>query len=127
MMNLKPTTTEGESIGEDFSSRGLMVKRSIEAKMRTILYVKEVEDNEKDFLNMEMKEFITLSREELLKAYKNVMKANYPIFSGAIDTLINKIDYRKVLAEEKNQINEYGIKEVVSKKRSKKVFNEIEQ
>ena len=126
MMNLKPTTTD-DSFAEDFSSKGgAVMRRESNAKVRTILYVKEMDDNEKDYLNLELKEYYTLTTEELRKAYNFIIKASVPVFSGAVDTLINKIDFNKVKAEEKNISNEFSVYQVKSKRSSKKLFNEVE-
>lgn len=45
---------------------------------------------------MEIKEFVALSLEDLQIAYNRLMKAMVPVFSGGIDTLINKMDIKKV-------------------------------
>ena len=109
MMSLKPTITD-DSFGEDFSSKGgAVIRREKDTKVRTILYVKEVDDNENDYLNMELKEYFSLTHDELRKAYYFVIKASVPVFSGAVETLINKIDYKKVMTEEKNNLVEFNI------------------
>lgn len=60
-MNLRPTTL---ALDNDFSSSNNKALKD-QAVQKTILYIKEVDDNEKDFLNMEMKEFYHLSFDEL--------------------------------------------------------------
>ena len=64
--------------------------------MRTILFIKETSDQDLDFINMELKEFLKLKDEDLAKAYNKLSKVCAPVFSGAVNTMINKIDPKKV-------------------------------
>ena len=45
---------------------------------------------------MELKEFLKLKDEDLAKAYNKLSKVSMPVFSGSINTMINKIDPKKV-------------------------------
>jgi hypothetical protein len=64
--------------------------------MRTILFIKETSDQDPDFVNLELKDFFKLREEDLAKAYNKLSKVCTPIFSGAVNTMINKIDPTKV-------------------------------
>ena len=64
--------------------------------MRTILFIKETSDQDPDWVNMELKEFLKLKEEDLAKAYNKLSKVSMPVFSGAVNTMINKIDPKKV-------------------------------
>ncbi len=45
---------------------------------------------------MDLKDFVHQSPADLMLAYNRLLKAVVPVFSGAVDTLINKIDGKKV-------------------------------
>jgi hypothetical protein len=45
---------------------------------------------------MELKDFLKLKEEDLAKAYNKLSKVSMPVFSGAVNTMINKIDPKKV-------------------------------
>lgn len=64
--------------------------------MRTFLKSREVNDNEKDYLAIEVEKFEKMSMVELNKAYSLLKKANRPLFSGSIDPIINQIDFLKL-------------------------------
>lgn len=51
---------------------------------------------------MEIKEFLKLSKAELLKAYNRLSKQASVIFTGSINPLINKLDHRKVALSSAN-------------------------
>eukprot|EP00347_Sterkiella_histriomuscorum_P022130 403331578 len=124
MMQVRPTNHIGEeSVNGDFSAREQAVKQA-QQPQRTILFIKEVDDNEKDFLKMEIKEFVNLSSEELQQAYNRLMKAVIPVFSGAIDTLINKLDLKKL----KDNANPYSyLYKINPQIKDQSSLNEIEQ
>lgn len=69
-------------------------------KQKTILFTKEVVDTDNDYLNMEIKEFVKLGEEELAIAFNRLQKMVQPVFSGALDTLINKIDPHKAVDDD---------------------------
>ena len=74
-------------------------KTSVQAQlkiMRTILFIKETSDQDLDWVNMDLKDFLKLKEEDLAKAYNKLCKVSMPVFSGAVNTLINKIDPKKV-------------------------------
>jgi len=71
-----------------------------EKTQKTILFTKEVVDTDKDYLSMEIKEFVKLSEEELGIAYNRLLKMIIPIFSGSVNTLINKIDLKKAVEDD---------------------------
>ena len=68
-------------------------------QQKTILFSKEENDTDKDYLNMEIKEFVKLSEDELQIAYNRLQKMITPIFSGSVNTLINKIDPKKAVED----------------------------
>jgi hypothetical protein len=41
---------------------------------------------------MEIKQFVKLSEDELNQAFNHLQKTIIPLFSGSVNTLINKID-----------------------------------
>lgn len=45
---------------------------------------------------MEIKDYVHLSMEQLYQAYNRLQKSITPIFSGGVDTLINKLDLKKI-------------------------------
>ena len=64
--------------------------------MKTSLNFKEIDDNELDYLNMELTEFCKLDKVELGKAYSKLMKCMNPVFTGSIDPAINNLDFKKI-------------------------------
>lgn len=100
--------------------------------MRTILFIKETSDQDPDFINLELKEFFKLKEADLAKAYNKLSKVCTPIFSGAVNTMINKIDPRKVedvkmLPEVMQQVLGILHKGVAQKKHGKKKWTELNQ
>jgi hypothetical protein len=51
---------------------------------------------------MEIKEFVKLGEQELSIAFNSLSKMIQPVFSGSVNTLINKIDPRKAVDDEAN-------------------------
>lgn len=45
---------------------------------------------------MELKDFLKLKDEDLARAYNKLAKVSMPVFSGGVNTMINKIDPKKV-------------------------------
>ena len=72
---------------------------------------------------MEIKEFVQLSEDELEIAFNRLQKMIQPVFSGAVDTLINKIDPHKAVSDD-FVIPPHHKKKVNYKKRSN--LNDIE-
>ena len=71
MMNLKSLADDSVSNMNDFSSRqGNTSDKKKEQK--TLLYTKEVDDNYRDYQIMEIKEFVKLSKDDLLIAYNRL-------------------------------------------------------
>ena len=48
---------------------------------------------------MEIKEFIKMNPEELKVAYNRLQKMIIPVFSGALNTLINRLDLKKAVED----------------------------
>ena len=68
-----------------------------------MLYARETDDTETDYLQIELQAVRGLSLEEAAKAYKQLMRAIKPVFSGDIDPLINQLDYQKIRARLSSQ------------------------
>lgn len=66
-------------------------------QQKTILFTKEVDDLTPDYASMEIKEVVKMTPDQLADAYNKLQKMIIPVFSGAVDTLINKIDPRKAI------------------------------
>lgn len=64
--------------------------------MRTALYTTEVQDQEPDYLSIDVRDFKKLSRVELESAYNRLTKAMRYVFTGSISPIINRIDINKV-------------------------------
>ena len=87
----------GNNKETDHASRSIKTSAHHPQKiMRTILFIKETSDQDLDWVNMELKDFLKLKDEDLAKAYNKLSKVSMPLFSGAVNTLINKIDPKKV-------------------------------
>ena len=63
---------------------------------RTILRTREIDDQVQDYLSMEMDEFKQLKYKESGVAYTQLMKVARPVFSGSVDPIINKFNYKKI-------------------------------
>jgi len=66
-------------------------------QQKTILFTKEVDDLAPDYSSMEIKEIVRMTPDQLADAYNKLQKMIIPVYSGAVDTLINKIDPRKAI------------------------------
>ena len=71
-------------------------KKTQQSERKTVLCTREVDDNEIDFIAMEMHKFRKLSNDVLPRAFKQIMRAIKPVFSGNVETQINKLNYEKV-------------------------------
>jgi hypothetical protein len=60
------------------------------------LKTKEVDDDDKDYLSMDLKDFAKLAKDEVNIAYNRLVKLMNVVFSGSVNPMINKLDYRKV-------------------------------
>jgi hypothetical protein len=93
MMQIKATNPFDEDAKSNKSSqRAIVQRKKLGTGQRTILYSKEVSDNDPDYLNMEIKQFVKLSEDELNQAFNHLQKTIIPLFSGSVNTLINKMD-----------------------------------
>jgi hypothetical protein len=84
---------EGEDLAELMS---FDTHSSSRKKQKTVLMVSEVDDIQEDFLAFSIYRFNKLSDQMLISAYSYLVKASQPIFSGNIDPIINKIDFKKL-------------------------------
>lgn len=62
-------------------------------------------------MNMDLKYFRKLDADNMARAYTRLLKVTVPVFSGSVNTLINKLDPNKVAKE--------GEKDVAFKKKIK--------
>jgi hypothetical protein len=73
---------------------------------------------------MDLKHFTKLDPDNMAKAYTRLLKVTVPVFSGAVNTLINKLDPGKVANEGDKEV-EFKKKIKIEKKR-KSDLNAIE-
>jgi hypothetical protein len=78
---------------------------------RTILRTREIDDNVIDYLQMDMENFRNIKYKEASVAYTQLMKVAKPIFSGSVDPMVNKLNYKKIKDKissslKREQINE---------------------
>ena len=66
--------------------------------MRTVLLIKEIKDKNEDFVNMDPSEMKQFKKKQAQEAYKALVRATKPTFSGSIDHRINLLEFRKVAA-----------------------------
>ena len=97
-LNLKPLHSERDDLGDVKSFREEDDKLRLKAKkQRTVLYTKEVDDNEDDFISMEIKDLIKFGRDQLDNLYNKLSKTCRVVYSGNVNSLINKLDYKKIM------------------------------
>eukprot|EP00347_Sterkiella_histriomuscorum_P014797 403359488 len=92
MMNLKSTHQDNEDSALQAEEDKLKSKKQL-----TMLFTKELDDNSADYFNMDISQFRNLSIEELKVAFSILMKQGNVLFSGSVNTLINRLDYQKVM------------------------------
>ena len=85
MMQIFPSTIETDD------------SPSKQKKQKTILNIKEVEDNDRDYLKMELAEFRRIKKEEAKTIYSKLVKMTEAVFSGNVDPQVNKLCFRKVM------------------------------
>lgn len=61
--------------------------------------VREQEDLAPNYLQSDLEKFQLLYDKELVKAYSQLVKAMTVIFSGSLDPILNKVDYRKLASK----------------------------
>ena len=118
MMNLKVAQQSDDAVSQaSFATQNEFAKhlnspRTFSNKpQRTILFTRENNDLEPDYLNMDLKYFRKLDADNMARAYTRLLKVTVPVFSGSVNTLINKLDPNKVAQE--------GEKDVAFKKKIK--------
>ena len=67
-----------------------------------MLFTTEVNDNEIDFVGMDIKDVSKLMNDELERAYNRLAKASRVVYTGSISHIINKIDYKKAALDSKS-------------------------
>ena len=70
---------------------------------RTILRTREIDDQVHDYLSMDIEEFKQMKYKESGVAYTQLMKLTRPVFTGSVDPIINKFNYKKI--KSKMQLN----------------------
>ena len=88
------------------------------------MFTRENNDQDPDYLNLDLKQFVKLDDDNLAKAYSRLLKVPQPVFSGSVNTLINKIDQSKVAGEGEKEV-EIKKKVRIEKKR-KSDLNAVE-
>ncbi|CDW80498.1 kelch motif family protein [Stylonychia lemnae] len=96
MMNLQST-----NLDQNPNEISQIIKR----KQQSILYCKEIDDNAEDYFSFELQQLRGLNIDQLKLAYSILMKQANPLFSGSVNTLINKLDLSKLNDQKKSKLN----------------------
>jgi hypothetical protein len=64
---------------------------------RTVLLTKEMDDNQEDFINIDIDDFIALGKTHKANLmYKLLLRSEAPVFSGSVDHRMNLLDFKKL-------------------------------
>lgn len=83
------------SIGSLLANKGSKTC-SKQNERRTMLRIRETDDNQQNFINMDIQEFRKLDKPKASIAYSQLLKSIKAIYSGSVNPMVNMLDYKKI-------------------------------